>query len=102
MTSEPRPVREPAGGGEEERLRRENLDLKRRLQELQHPSENHTAALWKPSATTIWAIFLAACILVAIAFLAGFLPMQKRRALVIAEEQQQEHTLPRVDVVEVR
>jgi RND family efflux transporter MFP subunit len=102
MTSEPRPVREPAGGSEEERLRRENLELKRRLHELQKPAEGQPAVLWRPSATTIWAIFLAACVLTVVAFLAGYLPLQKRRALVIAEEQEQEHALPRVEVVEVR
>jgi RND family efflux transporter MFP subunit len=103
MTSEPRPVREPAGGSEEERLRRENQDLKRRLQELHAPAEgHHSAALWRPSGITIWAIFLAACVLTAVAFFAGYLPLQKRRALVVAEEQEQERLLPRVDVVEVR
>jgi RND family efflux transporter MFP subunit len=101
MTSEPRPVRD-SGTSEEERLRRENLELKRQLQELHAPAERQASgALWRPSATTIWAIFLAACVLTAVAFLAGFLPMQQRRALVIAEEQEQERALPRVEVIEV-
>jgi RND family efflux transporter MFP subunit len=102
MTSEPRPVREPAGGSEEERLRRENHDLKRQLQELQAPADRrHLGTMWRPSAITIWAIFLAACVLTAVAFLAGYLPLQKRRAVVVAEEQEQERALPRVEVIEV-
>jgi RND family efflux transporter MFP subunit len=101
MTSEPRPVREPAG--EEERLRRENFELKRQLQELQAPAgHRQSGALWRPSATTIWAIFLAACVLIAVAFLAGFVPLQKRRALIVAEELADERSLPRVEVIEVK
>jgi RND family efflux transporter MFP subunit len=102
MTSEPRPVRDPAGT-EEERLRRENHELKRQLQELKAPSGRETAvALWRPSAITIWVIFLAACVVIAVAFVAGYLPLQKRRALIVAEEQEQERSLPRVEVVQVR
>jgi RND family efflux transporter MFP subunit len=101
--TEPRPVRDPAGSTEEERLRRENHDLKRQLQALQAPGDRpHSGTLWRPSATTIWAIFLAACVLVAVAFFAGYLPLQKRRTLIVAEEQAQEQALPRVEVVEVR
>src|SRR4051812_21098740 len=101
MTSEPRPVKQPAG--EEERLRRENQELKRQLQELQAPpGHRQSGALWRPSATTIWAIFLAACVLTAVAFLAGYIPLQKRQALIVAEEQAEEKSLPRVEVVEVK
>jgi RND family efflux transporter MFP subunit len=46
-------------------------------------------------------VFIAAALLV-VAFLAGYLPLQKRRALIVTEAQQQEAALPRVEVVEVR
>jgi len=96
----------PAGDGDSERLRRENEDLKRRLAELQEPGGNGThavdaARMWRPSGVTISALFLAACVLVAIAFFAGYLPLQKRNALIVAEAQEQERSLPRVEVVTV-
>jgi len=100
MTSEPRSTRDPAEG-EEERLRRENEELKRQLHELRAPAEDRPRGMWQPSGTTIAAIFLLACVLTAIAFFAGYLPLQKRRALIVAEAQEQEHALPRVEVIEV-
>ena len=47
----------------EEKLRRENRELKRQLEELRGPA--HAGAprnLWHPSAITIWAIFLGAVV----------------------------------------
>ena len=71
-------MREHAGDSEEERLRRENRELQRQLDELQRAG-GHAASparLWRPSGITIWAIFLAAgrparCV----AFFAGYLPL---------------------------
>jgi len=60
-----------------------------------------TAELWRPSSVTIWSIVLLAAVLVVIAFLAGYLPRQKRDALVRAETLEQEQALPRVEVIEV-
>ncbi len=91
MTSEPL---------EEQRLRRENEELRRQLQELRAPADPGRA-MWRPSGTTIAALFLAACLLMALAFFAGYLPLQKRRALIVAEAQEVEHALPRVEVIEV-
>jgi RND family efflux transporter MFP subunit len=88
----------------EERLRRENQDLKRQLQELKgHGSANSAAPvnLWHPSGTAIWAIVLTVCVLITIAFLAGYIPLQKRRALILSESHEQEEALPRVEVVQV-
>ncbi len=106
MTSEPRSLKDPAGSDEEERLRRENSDLKRQLQELNAPADHlpHAGphvALWRPSGITIWAIFLAACILAAVAFFTGYLPLQRRRVLIQNEAQEQERSLPRVEVIAV-
>ena len=100
MTSEPRFTKDPAGD-EQERLRRENQELKRQIQEMRGSHEGPGARVWQPSSITIWAIFLGACILTAVAFFAGYLPMQKRRALIVAEAQEQERSLPRVEVIEV-
>ncbi len=89
----------------EERLRRENQDLKRQLQELKGPSHGSARAglpmkLWNPSGVTIGSIVLLATVLLVVAFFAGYIPLQKRRALIVSEAQQQEEALPRVEVVE--
>ncbi len=86
----------------EERLRRENWELKRQLEELKGPG--HAGAprnLWHPSATAIWAIFLTAMVLVAIAFFAGYIPLEKRRAVVLGEAKEEQEALPRVVVIKV-
>jgi RND family efflux transporter MFP subunit len=100
MTSEPRSTKDPAGD-EQERLRRENQELKRQIQEMRGSHGGPGGRVWQPSSTTIWAIFLVACVLTAVAFFAGYLPMQKRRSLIVAEAQEQERSLPRVEVIEV-
>jgi RND family efflux transporter MFP subunit len=91
-----------AGETVEERLRRENLELRRQLEELK--GAGHTGPprnLWHPSSTTIWAIFLAAIVVVAIAFFAGYIPLQKRRAVVLGEAKEEQQALPRVEVIQV-
>jgi RND family efflux transporter MFP subunit len=86
----------------EERLRRENWELKRQLEELKGPGHGSGPRnLWHPSSTTIWAIFLAALVLVAIAFFAGYIPLQKRRAVVLGEAKEEQQALPRVEVIKV-
>ena len=90
----------------EERLRRENQDLKRQIQELKGSSHassrgGPSVKLWNPSGVTIWSIVFFTAVLLVVAFLAGYLPLQKRRALIVSEAQQQEAALPRVEVVEV-
>ena len=91
----------------EERLRRENQELKRQIAELKGSAHGSSRGgpsvkLWNPSAVTIWSIVFFAAALLVVAFLAGYLPLQKRRALIVSEAQQQEAALPRVEVVEVR
>jgi RND family efflux transporter MFP subunit len=86
----------------EERLRRENWELKRQLEELKGPGHGGAPRnLWHPSSTTIWAILLAALVLVAIAFFAGYIPLQRRRAVVLGEAKQEQEALPRVEVIKV-
>jgi RND family efflux transporter MFP subunit len=88
----------------EEQLRQENQELKRQLQELRSLDRGHAglpAKLWHPSSLTIWAIFLSAIILIAVAFFAGYIPLRKRTDLIRAESHQQEQALPQVEVIQV-
>jgi RND family efflux transporter MFP subunit len=90
----------------EERLRRENQILRRQLDELRGSTHNvsHTGLplkLWNPSGLTIWVIVLGVAVLVAAAFLSGYIPRQKRIGLITNEAQQQAQALPRVEVVQV-
>ncbi len=91
----------PAEVSEEERLRHENAELKQRLQALEAPHEGFPTKLWRPSRLTIASIFLAAIVVFTVAFFAGYIPLHERTALVVAEAEQQEKALPRVEVVQV-
>jgi RND family efflux transporter MFP subunit len=84
---------------DQERLLRENEDLKRQIQELK--SAALPEKVWQPSALTVWAIFLAAIVLIVVAFFSGYRPLQKRRDLIAGEAREQERALPRVEVIEV-
>src|ERR1019366_1735335 len=89
----------------EERLRKEVEDLKRQLHKqkgLVHGSSHSALAKpWHPSALTIWSLFLGVIVLIVVAFFAGYIPLQKRKALVGSQAQEQEQALPRVEVIEV-
>lgn len=86
----------------EERLRRENWELRRQLEELKGPGHGGPPRnVWHPSSITIWAIFLTAVVAVAIAFFAGYIPLEKRRAVVASEAAEEQQALPRVEVVQV-
>jgi RND family efflux transporter MFP subunit len=101
MISDPHPALDPPGN-EAERLRRENEELKRQLAEGRDSPANgsgvHAAQIWRPSGLTISALFLMALIVVAIAFFAGYIPLQKRNTLIVAEAQEEQRALPRVEV----
>ena len=56
---------------------------------------------WRPSRLTITVIFLISAILIAIAFFAGYIPLQKRETLLQSEVVQREQALPRVEVIQV-
>jgi RND family efflux transporter MFP subunit len=86
----------------EESLRRENWELKRQLEALKGPGHGGPPRnLWHPSGTTIWVIFLAALVLIGVAFFAGYIPLQKRRAVVLGDAREEQQALPRVEVVKV-
>jgi RND family efflux transporter MFP subunit len=89
----------------EEKLSREVEDLKRQLREQKGLAggSSHAALArpWRPSSITIWSIFLVAAVLIVVAFFAGYLPLQKRNALILGEAQDSEQALPRIEVIEV-
>ena len=90
----------------EERLRKENEELKRQLQEhkrLTHGSPHAVLAgkVWHPSAITLWSITLGVTLLIVAAFLTGYIPLRKRETVIRSEAREQEQALPRVDVLEV-
>ncbi len=90
----------------EERLRRENQELRLRLEELEGLRDSSSRVriptkFWHPSKLTIWAICLAGAVLMIIAFFTGYLPLQRRTALIAGEVREQEHALPRVEVIAV-
>jgi RND family efflux transporter MFP subunit len=59
------------------------------------------AELWRPSGVTISAILLGFVLLLAVAFVAGYMPLQRREATVRAEADEREKSLPRVAVMRV-
>jgi RND family efflux transporter MFP subunit len=86
----------------EEQLRRENEELRRRLQEQQARTHGGSpAGVWHPSGLTITAMVLGTTVLLVVAFFAGYVPLQKRQALVRGEAREQEQSLPRVEVIHV-
>jgi len=87
---------------EQEKLLRENEELKRQIQELKGAGNGGPSPkLWHPSAITVWAIFLAVVVLILVAFLSGYIPLRKRQDLITSEAHRQERALPRVQVIEV-
>jgi RND family efflux transporter MFP subunit len=88
----------------EDNLRRENEELRRQLQQLRGSPQTTAgppAKLWRPSRLTIWALCLVVLVIFAIAFLAGYLPLHSRTALIMGEAQQRAQALPRVEVITV-
>lgn len=92
-------------GHSTESLRRENEELRQQLETLRRGTavepELAVRSGWTPSKTTIFAIAFFVLTLIVVGFFAGYLPMQHRRSVVIAEARQQEEALPRVQVVQV-
>src|SRR5262249_564176 len=96
----------PAASDEAERLRRENEELKRQLAGLSAAGNGsghvESVRIWRPSGLTIAALFLAAIVIVIVAFFAGYRPLQKRKALIVGEGREEERSLARVEVTEVQ
>jgi len=88
----------------EQQLRRELEELKRQLGARQPASLEHAGPPpegWRPSRTTLSAMLLGFVVLLVVAFLAGYVPLQRRDATLRAEADAQEKGLPRVPVIRV-
>jgi RND family efflux transporter MFP subunit len=86
----------------EVQLRRENEELRRKL--LEHQARAHgapTSRIWRPSGLTITTIVLGVTALILVAFFGGYIPRQKRQALIRGEARELEQSLPRVEVIQV-
>jgi RND family efflux transporter MFP subunit len=59
------------------------------------------ANLWRPSGATISALLFGFLVLLVVAFLAGYLPLQRREAALRAEAEAQQKSLPRLAVMRV-
>jgi RND family efflux transporter MFP subunit len=102
MRPEPNPTEtDPA------QLLRENEELKRKVAELESrlPASTHTvaapSAIWRPSRLTLWSLLLGLLVLIVLAFVAGFVPLKKRDATLLAEAADQARANPRVEVIKV-
>jgi RND family efflux transporter MFP subunit len=89
----------------EEKLRKEVEELKRQLMEqkalIHGPSEPLTGKMWHPSGITLWCIFLGMIALIVFAFFAGYIPLQKRTAVIRSDAQEQGQALPRAEFIHV-
>ena len=103
MHKHPIEVDEDVEESTEDQLRREVEDLRRKLRQKEsaggHGEPPKTP--WNPSSVTIWALFLGAAVLLAVAFFAGYLPMQKRNEQLSADAKEIEQSIPRAQVIEV-
>jgi RND family efflux transporter MFP subunit len=84
-------------------LLKENEELKRRIAELQGnaPGASTPTVLWRPSRVTLWALAMGAAVLTALAFVSGFVPLEKRNAALRGEAADQAEALPRVETITV-
>jgi RND family efflux transporter MFP subunit len=85
----------------EQQLRRQVEDLKRQLRERQEGRSGLPIQRWHPSGITISALLLGLVVLLVAAFFAGYIPIQRREASVLAEAQEREKGLPRMEVMRV-
>jgi RND family efflux transporter MFP subunit len=89
------------GSETEQQLRQQVDDLKRQLREKQEGHAELARKHWKPSAITIIALILGSAVLFGGAFVAGYIPLQRREALVRAESSERGKDLPRMEVMRV-
>jgi RND family efflux transporter MFP subunit len=94
------PMRHDDTGTTEEQLRREVDELKRQLG-MRRGASGVPPIQWRPSSTAISALLLGFLVLLVAAFVAGYIPLQKREATLRAEANAQEKAVPRVDVMRV-
>lgn len=88
----------------EEQLRLENESLRRQLQQYRnstHLTPDLPKGVWRPSRTTISGLCVAAILLLALFFLAGYVPLHKRTLAINDEAHEREQAAPRVEVLTV-
>ncbi len=92
----------PPSESAEQQLRRRVEELERQLRERKPAAHaGPPAERWRPSGVTISALVLGFVVLLAVAFFAGYVPLQKRDALVRAESQERGKELPRMEVMRI-
>lgn len=95
----------------------DNADLREEIEELRRELEKHKEAVraqgtahtphppakapWRPSGLFLFAIFIGVSAIFAGAFFLGYVPMQKRIALIRSDAADESHALPRVEVITV-
>ncbi len=84
----------------EDQLRRELAALRRQLA-AQDGGERRPAERWQPSRAAVGGLLAMAGVLLALAFLAGYVPLQRRETALRAETRAQEDGPPRVAVLHV-
>jgi len=94
-------MRDDQNGRLEQQLRREIEELHRQLDAQRTAHGRVPIIRWRPTRTAMSALLLGLAVLLAAAFIAGYMPMQKREATLRAEAKAQEKALPRVDVIRV-
>jgi RND family efflux transporter MFP subunit len=62
----------------------------------------HDANRWRPSRTTISALVMGIAVLFLLAFVAGYVPLQRREATLRAEADARQQALPRLEVLVVK
>src|SRR5580658_6605381 len=76
-------------------LRAEIADLKRKLEQQRRGGHDSKRAQRKrPSATTLWILAIATALLLAVAFVAGYLPETNRQTALAKEAQADSQALP--------
>ena len=90
-----------AGSETEQQLKRQVDDLKRQLREQQEGHAGPPVNRWKPSGITIAALVLGLIVVLAGAFVAGYIPLQRREAVVRTEADERGRDLPHMEVMQV-
>jgi RND family efflux transporter MFP subunit len=94
-------MRDDGNNETERQLRQEIEKLREQLGARGTPEESRFERRWRPSRTAISALLLGFVVLMVIAFLAGYVPLQKREATLRAETAAQERGLPRLVVMRI-
>jgi len=92
----------PSGESAEQQLRRRVEELERQLRDKRHEVQaGPPANRWRPSGLTISVLVLGLLLLLLGGFFAGYVPLQRRDALVRAEAVEHGNDLPRMEVLRV-